>query len=287
MNQPEIYQYQDYRVFLKDLIQHLSIEDSSFSLEKLAEKSGVASGLFDKFFNESVGLTSTTLGKILPYLGLSGDQRSYLKLLRSLSESETSEERNTALEKLKQFLQNQTLEQADNKTPSLDDHQYMSQWYYVAIREMTSLDGFKLDARWIQEPLHFKVSLEEVEKAIDYLKNRNLIQVKPDGKVIAIDTHLQCSGGMYRLSLAQFHAQMLSLAQESIYKTARQDRKILSHTVAIPQNRVFEAKLILEEAWKKVAELSGTYKNADSVYHVELALFPLTTPEKRRNRYDR
>ncbi len=282
MDRPQIIHYQDYRAFLKDWMQFLGFQDSTLTLEKLAEKSGVALGCFQKFFEKSVGLTSTTLGKIIPYLALTQYEKNYLKLLRTIAESEDSAERVQALEKLKT-----THASKPEGDFNFDDYQYMSHWYYVAIREMASLPDFQMSAEWIQSKLHFEVSIEDLSEALVYLKQKGLIEIDVEGKARATEKHLDCTGGLYRLSLAQFHEQMLALAQESITKTARQDRKMLSHTVAIPQNRVAEAKAILEDAWQRVAELSSTFQRADSVYHLELALFPLTTPEKKRMRYER
>jgi uncharacterized protein (TIGR02147 family) len=95
------------------------------------------------------------------------------------------------------------------------------------------------------------------------------------------DRSLDCKEGVYKISLGQFHRQMLELAATSIENTPRAERYILGHTAAISCDDLDQVKEILDEALKKIEALGAKSKSGrHEVYHIELAAFPLTRTEK-------
>ena len=106
--------------------------------------------------------------------------------------------------------------------------------------------------------------------------------IKTDGKggVLPPDAKaLECTSDVYRVALAQFHREVFELAAKAVQDVPRDKRNIQGHTFALNGENYGKAQAILEEAIEKVRRLGEDEKNGDAVYHMEIALFPMTESE--------
>jgi uncharacterized protein (TIGR02147 family) len=271
---PNIMEFHDYREFIQEWIKHLLATDKSFTLESLSKRADLSQDYLQLFLENKASLTVQALGRMLPFLALNVFEKNYLKLLRKLSETESHKERIETLDRIRET----QLEKVSHQGSLFEEHRYLSKWYYVAIREMSHLPGFKAEAQWVQDHLRLKVSLNEIQQAIDYLKKNELL---------GSEKELNANGGAYRLAMGQFHHEMLALAQDAILTVPRRERGILAQTVAIDQDTVDEARQIFGEAMSKISALGTRKSKKQAVYHFEVALFPLTQTQPRRMRYVR
>jgi uncharacterized protein (TIGR02147 family) len=258
---PQVAAYHDYRIFLKDLLGYLG--ENGTSLRTLARNSKIGASSISMVIAGHRSLTAATLEQLLPHLGLAESEGKYLELLRALSEEPTPEKRSAALGKLQKLKAYRELHPQEFKT-----FHFLSSWYAVAIREMSLNADFKADAKWIQSRLREMVPLEDIEKALAFLRDNGFLQKQP--------VNLECMGGVFKLALRGFHREMLTQAADAIEKVESDDRHILGHTLAIAEAQLPELKKILDEALGKIEQLSLEVKASDSVYHVSLAAVPLT-----------
>jgi uncharacterized protein (TIGR02147 family) len=270
VKRPEIFQYHDYRIFLRDWLAFKKAGQSRLSLRTLAKQAGLASGYLPMVLSGKRPLSGAALAKLQPFLGLTASERSFFDNLLVLGTSDSHEARVDALDRMKQFGQFQKLNRQDT-----DVYEYLTHWYYVAIREMATMPGFKADPEWIQQQLKFSVPLAEVKAALAFLFERGYIEKLADGSIRPPEKALDCSGGVYRVALAKFHREALALAATSIEKTPSAERNIQGYTLALDAKGFEKANEIVEEALKKIRALA-LEKNGDSVYHMEVALFPMS-----------
>jgi uncharacterized protein (TIGR02147 family) len=156
----------------------------------------------------------------------------------------------------------------------------MSHWYYIAIREMAALPGFKLDAEWIQGRLKGKVSVGEVKTALEFLMSHGYLTVGKDGSSSTPKSTLECEGSVYWPALVEYHKQMFALATGSIHATDAKERNLDGCTLALDQARYDKAVAIMNEAMEKVLALETKEGPAgERIYHFEVGLFPLTKKE--------
>ena len=153
---------------------------------------------------------------------------------------------------------------------------YLTHWFYLVIRELSTLRGFKYDATWIQERLRPKVLKSEIRKAIRFLSESKFFRVREDGSVETLIREVECTGGVYRVALGQFHQEMLSEISDSISSVPSEERLILGRTIALSQDNFSTAKEILSDAMEKIADLPAADDLSAEVYQIELAISPLT-----------
>lgn len=269
---PNIFQFHDYRMFLKEWFAYRKGKEKGFSLRSLAGQAGVATGYLPMVLNGKRALSDSALKSLLPYLGLSPNETSFFENMVVLGTSDSNVERVSALDRMKRF--GEFKRQNPNETEA---YEYLTHWYFVAIREMATLKDFKLDPQWIQENLTFPLTLTEIKAALNFLIKNSYIVVNPDGTVQPPTKYLDCSGGIYRVALADFHREIYSLAVRSIESTPSEEREIQGQTFAISSGDVDKAKEILREALEKIRSLGQKQAQAELVYHFEMALFPMTS----------
>lgn len=278
---PEVFGYHDYRAFLRDWLDFLKNTRDGFSIRSLSRQAGVANGYLPMVLNGSRNLSSRAWIKLLPHLGLSSTEKSYLQTLHQMAEADSTAIRIEAFDKIQRFRAYRTKNPKETET-----YRYLNRWFYVAVRELAALPGFSADPAWIQQRLKTHVPLNEIKSALDFLFANGYIERTDNGRIKLASKQIDCVGGVFKIALGKFHREMLELASLSLENTKSQERSVVGHTLAIPAAQYGEVKAILDEALKKIEELSFPQSELDSVYHMMLVAFPLTQPEERRKRED-
>lgn len=264
--EPSPYGHHDYREFLSAWLAARSI-----SLRSLARKAGLATGYLPMVLSGKRPLTRQALAKILPWLELGKDEAAFLEALLTLGESDSHEERAEALRRMRRHP-----EYARRNPRDSDAYEYLRQWTTVAIRELAGAPGFRADARWIRRRLRFKAPLAEIQASLDFLFRAGFLRRLEDGSVARPEGRLECSGGIYRIALGEFHRQTLDLAARSIDDVPRAERQLIGHTFRLDENGYRKAVDVLQRALDEIRSLAPQSGDESEVHHLELALFPLT-----------
>ncbi|MCB0355747.1 MAG: TIGR02147 family protein [Bdellovibrionales bacterium] len=275
---PDIFKFHDIRDYLNQWVSVMKNNDKKFSLRKWAEKAEVSPAYLPLVLSGKRTLTEQALIKFIPHMSLSKEQITYLKQLRILSEAKSLAERRQALNRLQKIKKYKQLNPQD-----LEAYKYLNNWTHVAIRELTSVEGFKLDERWIQKKLKTKVALSKIIKAIKFLLENKFIKKNKKGQVEKPKHKIVCSGGVYKLSMSQFHTQMLSLAAKSIFETVPERRNLIGQTIAINPTDFDKIKDIMSSAQDKIQEIVKESKNPSVVYYITHLAFPLTKESDESN----
>jgi uncharacterized protein (TIGR02147 family) len=268
--QPNVFEYEDVGLFLNDWLEYLKA-NKKISLRQLTKASEISVGSLSMILNGKRRFTEKALQKILIHLKLNPQERRFLELLHAVGESESAEVRVEALSEMSRLSAYRKANQKEH-----DIYKYLTKWFYVAIREMILLPDFKEDPAWIQKRLRGRIGLQEVAEAIAFLEDRRLVIRDVNGRLSLPEFDLQCKEGVHKISLGEFHRQVLELAHKSIHEVARDQRYILGRTVAISTSEFHQAKEIFDEALRKIESLGRGGEASKEVYHFELAAFPMT-----------
>ncbi|MGZ3690116.1 MAG: DUF4423 domain-containing protein [Pseudobdellovibrio sp.] len=240
-------------------------------ITELTKAMGVTRDAFGKILRRERKVDTKEHHKILKYMNLPALESEFIDVLFLLSTSDSGLERTKAMEKLSQFAQ------FKKKNPEgYEVWRYLTHWYYPAIREMATLPGFKPDPFWIQNRLVKFVTAIEIRKCLNFLTVTGFITIEGNGKVVSRHKHINCTGGLYRLALRNFHKEMLEIASSSITSLSSDKRMLLAHTVAVPESKKEQLFQILAETIEKVQALGAGEHSEDDIFHVELAAVPLT-----------
>lgn len=271
-SKPDIYAYHDYRLFLRDLFAFFKEIDSHFSIRSLAKKVDVSPSYFTMVLNKKASISDEVLYSLEEHLGLKKEEHAYLLHMIHLSDAESLDKQKEAYKKLARS----NLFKSQN-TADLMAHKYLSNWYYIAIREMAASPHFRADPKWIQGKVKKKLSLSQIREALEFLHQAGLIVTDSNGITTASGKSIKCDGPVYKLALTEFYKQIYELAIDSIYQTERSQRYLTSHTMSVSADKYEEIKKVIDEAREKIRHLVlESTDEAQKVYHVSFLLYPFT-----------
>ena len=174
--------------------------------------------------------------------------------------------------KAKSFLKKE-LEKTQSKYFPFDKmkaHQFspISEWYYMAILELTEVPDFKAEPSWIAHRLN--ISQHQAVDALEKLTAARLIFFE-DRRWKRNHNSLHDTPSK---DIAKFHRQHLANAAEAIEKQTAQQRHVSGVTLAMDASRLPEAVELIREFRSRLCHLmeSGEKKN---VYHLAVQLFQL------------
>jgi uncharacterized protein (TIGR02147 family) len=268
---PDIFAYHDYRAFLKDWLELNRKGAGRVSLRALAARAGLSVAYLSMVISGARNLSEEAARLLMPALGLEERETTVFSLLKTIGDSESQEERKQALEGLQKFKGYRQRNPRETEA-----YRYLAHWYFVAIREMGALPGFRADPKWIQPRLRYPVPLTEIADALAFLREAGLLEILPGGSARLPDRQVECTGGVYKIALTQFHKEMYGLAAQSIDRTPRALRNLTFQTMALSAGKFEEARKILDRALAELIALGQGETDPELVYYFSLSAFPLT-----------
>lgn len=275
---PSLFEYSDYRVFLKDQCTWLKENHRSFSFRNFSRLAGFkAPNFLQLIIKGERNISAESIEKIAKVFQLTKEETSFFRNLVSLNQAKTTDEKSHCAEQM-------VRSRLYRKFSPLKKEQfeYYAQWYFVAIREMMALPHFKEDPEWIAKNLKPSITTSEATKAIELLLKLGLVKRNKIGKLIPQDTTLSTGDEVSSTSIAQFHKNMMQKGMESIDQVAREKRDISSITIPVSHSNVQKIKQLIRNFRKQLLVLSTDEKTPDEVYQANFQFFPLTQIKKER-----
>ncbi len=148
----------------------------------------------------------------------------------------------------------------------------ISHWYHFAILELTKLESFRPESRWIARVLD--ITVDEVNMAVTRLLHLGLLQMV-DQRMWQ-DTSQNACAQLDHLSAGI--GRELVIRINRLVKTSRVNEHILSvSTVAVDRKRLPIVASYLAKVRRELAEmLRGDDASCDDVFQLDILLYPLT-----------
>jgi uncharacterized protein (TIGR02147 family) len=273
-----IYDYTDYRQFLRDYYAEQKAKNPAFSYRYFAKRAGFnSSGLYKDIVD---GRTGITRGLILRFAGAMKFQRrqeEYFETLVYFNEAKTVDEKNLYFERL--------MKHRDSKAFRVDaaHYEYYSKWYYIAVRELLAVGNFRDDYSRIARSLNPGIRLDEARKAIAVLLKLGLIAPDEDGYYRATKRILTTGTDVTSLVIANFQKAMMELARQAIDRHPVEHRNITTVTFSVSQETCDDIKAELDACRKRILGMIERSENETMVCQLNFQLFPLTRLKETNN----
>ena len=215
-------------------------------------------------------LSADHLSRIISELDLNLSESNILVVLRELAESKTPDDRIQCYNRMMRFSEYKHKAKADIRV-----YKYISAWYHIVIREMAKIKGFKLDSKWIQKYLVPKLSIKEIKKALEFLKESQFVEEK-NGNLELLDPTIRCEKEVMGLALSQAHEQTLDIAAKSIDAVPSEERQLLTYTQAVSTKDIPKIHQIMEAAMNEIRSVvDETSDDEDAVYQFSFLSVPM------------
>ncbi len=270
---PHVYDYMDYRAYLKEYYTRAKHHTRHMSFRYLSRRAGFRSPNYIKLVMDGDrNLSADGSVKIADALDLNREDRAFFLNLVAFNQSDDHDERNALFAKLsshKQFRKARRIDQAM--------FEYLSHWYYPAIREMIARHDFVDDPAWIARQLHPNITTQQAARALDLLLDLGLIsREESTGRYARQEPHLTTGHEVTSLAVGNYHRQMTSLAMEAMQSVRAVERYMSAMTMCVDEQHFDALRQKILEFREEMLAVCEQSDEPDRVYQFNLQFFPLT-----------
>ena len=268
-----VFDYSDYRAFLKDFYEDRKKISRSFSYRWYARQAGFASPVFIKLVMDGKSKLSEKSALALGTgLGLSEQENIYFCTLVRFTQSSSDDERQEHLATLR------SLGQKYGRTVLDAQHyDYYSQWSNAALREILPAVDPDTPPEVLGSLLLPTQGSREVKRAIALLESLDLITKDPDGRYVQKGRIVSTGSEVESLAIRSYHGTMAELARDAIENVPRTDRDISGLTLGVSAATSDLIRARLRDLRDDIVALvSQDSAPVERVYRLNLQYFPLS-----------
>lgn len=272
MKCPDIYNYLDFRAYLKDLFNYNKKNKKNFSYRYFAMKAGFTStGFLKLVIDGKRNLTNESIAKIAKGFSIKKREREFFENLVFMNLAKSHEERNHYYQKMISMKGNTKINRIEKAR-----YEYFSKWYYPVIREIVSFGDRRHTPAQIARILNPEITPKQAKIALKLLTELELIKKDESDCWEKCNKAISTGPEVKSLVVTNFHKEMIKLADESFERHPARERDISALTLSVKKDSMEEIKERVIAFRKELLEYSCTHKNLDEVIQINIQIFPLT-----------
>ena len=264
--------YTDYRVYLNDWYEERKLNNEPASNRWIAKRMQINSASwFTNIRTGKSGLSKSTANKLSGILKHSDIESRYFEIMVSFNQAKTFEERNRYFNEL---IILRTVN--SSRIVKADEYEYFSNWYHPVIRAIVEQIRFKDDYTKLASLLRPSITSTQAKKSIELMERIGLIKKDSEGYYFVTNATITTGEHEKALAIINYQQETMRLAQEALDRFKKSERDISTLTIGIAHEDMEKIKVILAEARRKIIQLAVADKKSDSVYQINMQLFPLS-----------
>jgi uncharacterized protein (TIGR02147 family) len=271
-----LFEYTDYRKFLRDYYDLKKGEKKGFSLKVLADRAGFkARDYVLRVMNGSRNLSQSGAFMLSSALRLSEKEMDYFTNLVSFNQANMPRENDFFLRKMAEVGKY-------NRPQKLRQEQvsYLSEWYYIALRSLLPVIDFKDDYAEIAKFLDPPLTPAQARKAVELLIQLGLLTREKTGRYSVPVSQLTVGDEVMSVALARFHKQSLDLAKRAIDFYPSQGREISGVTMSLSSAGFDKIKSEIQAFRRKVMTVAEQDTKEEGAFQLNFQFFPLSKRRK-------
>lgn len=267
----DIFQYDDYRKFLRGWYLAQKRSRRSFSFRAFSERAGFHSTNFFKLVMDGDrNLTEESLAKFVIGLDLNKQEQDFFRNLVFFNQAKTHEEKDLYYHRLIQSHKFGQLKPIEKR-----QYDYYSNWYHSVVRELVASREFDGTPEWIAQRVFPPIAPAQVQKTIELLDQLGFIE-KVGDRWRQADTILTTGPEVKSHVIMNYHRNILELSREILDKVPQEERDISTMTLGVSKDRISELKKRVREFRKEILKLVSEEVSPEEVVQLNIQLFPLT-----------
>ena len=271
ITEPDVLQYTNYRVYLRDYYEFKKKTVPAFSLRFFAEKAGLSSHAHLKLaIDGKRNITKNTVTKLIHGLGLENQRAAYFESLVFFNQATTDEDKKIYYAQLVKASPRSKLHKMDKAQLRI-----FKEWHHSVILEMVALKDFRPIPEQISKRIRGLITPAQAMESLNLLLELGLLVKTANGyrqsnPLITTDDEVQDT------VVAMYHSQMLTLSQRMLNDLPGSERDVSALTFGIKRSDFVNLKKHLQLMRKELLDFSAKAGEAEEVVQINLQLFPLT-----------
>jgi len=275
-NVVNIFEYTNYRTYLRDLFSEKKRLNSAFSHRMLSQRLGLSTSNYVLLIMQGKrNLNAELRLKMSCVFKHSEKEAQYFEYLVNFNHAKTDSEKNYHYRCM-------LLIRKEMKLQVIDDSQYeyLSNWYNPVIRELATDERWDGDFETLGKAVRPPVSAAQAKRSFELLLKTGLISEVGGRYVQSSPVITTVDSAVSPVAVNLFHQEMCKRALEALESPDRENRSIAGSTLHISERTFSLIREELKKCRSKILEMAQADDAADRVYHVNLQMFPVASPEK-------
>ncbi|SHL08986.1 TIGR02147 family protein [Fibrobacter sp. UWEL] len=271
LTEPDVLQYTNYRVYLRDYYEYKKSTTAAFSLRFFAEKAGLSSHAHLKLtIDGKRNITKNTVTKLIHGLGLENQRAAYFESLVFFNQATTDEDKKVYYAQLVKASPRSKLHKMDKAQLRI-----FKEWHHSAILEMVGLKDFRPIPDQISKRLRGLITPAQATESLNLLLELGLL-VKTANGYRQSDPLITTDDEVQDIMVKMYHNQMLALSARMLNDLPGPERDVSALTFGIKRSDFANLKKHLQLMRKELLDFSAKAGEAEDVVQINLQLFPLT-----------
>lgn len=268
-----IFEYQNFRTYLKDYYAEQKAKKKNFSYRYFSEKAGVNSPSFLYYVIENKrNLTESSVLKISQAIGLSREEAEYFSSLVFFNQAKTINEKTHYYSKLLEIRR-----PLDVQTIEGDRYEYYAKWYHSVIREVATFLDFRGDFAKLGAFLVPSISGHDAKESIRLLERLGFLECDEQGLYHQTSNLvIGRPSPLHVFQIERFQREMLQMAIKAYDSMSIDQRMSTSTTLSVSAKTVTLFKLRLREFQHDIMEIARMDECQEQSIQITMNLFPVS-----------
>lgn len=270
----DVLNYKNYRQFLLDFLAEKKSNNSNYSIRYFAKKADIDHSNLIRVLQGKRELSINSIPRCLEVMKLKGRKAEYFRLLVMYQRAKDQDKAEKYLERLLTVVGNGKMELEINQ------YEFYRTWYHNAIYHLIGVDGFDNDYKALAKKLTPKILEDQARKSVNLLEKIGVLERNTENKLIQ-SCHAITTGDEWKSTIIHsFQKSTLEMAINSLVQHPRFLRDFSTMTMGIAEKDMIKVKKILKEARSAIIDVVKESEPVDSVYHLNIQLFPMAFSKK-------
>jgi len=265
-----IFDYFDYREFLRD---HYNFNKNShhfFSFRYISGKTGLDASFYVKVLNKQKHIADKAIPTLIKFLQLNKIEGEYFTFLVKFNKAKQHEQEMYYFEKLI------ALRKPSAMKLDKEMFEYFSSWWNIALRELINIEPTVTDAKELASRLLPEITPVQARRSIALLEKLGIVTQGENGTLRLANDFVTTDGTVQSMAVRAFQKEMIRLAGEAIDRVPKKDRDISSLTISTSRECLELIREKLAEIRREIMELVRREEKTEEVYQLNFQIFPLT-----------
>jgi uncharacterized protein (TIGR02147 family) len=271
----EIFEYTDYRLYLRDFYEYSKERKPYFSFRFMASRLGINPGFIFRLMSGKTHIGPQKIETIADMLDLQGKQREYFVELVRLAKAKRDDDIQDSFKKLK------TIRGVYFKTIVDDQMEFFSKWHHMSMRSLLSIYPFDgKNFRRLGAMMVPPISADDARESVNLLCKLGLISIVEDGTYKVNDTFVSTKEKWSSAIIHQYQKTSIDLSIKALDDLPKNMRDISTVTFTCSTSLLESLRERLQEIRQEFLTLSQDCNKEDCVMQLNLQLFPAAIVKK-------
>ena len=259
----------DYRDLLKNYFAERKLEFSLYSYKMMGQKLGLETSQMYRVLNKELHLPNRSIPLAKDLLGLKGRSGELFEILVAASKTKSPAKKDKLYEMAL------ALKDVKMRSVNTTELQFFSKWWIPVVRTLIEMNGGVAVVSQMVKQIRPAVSREQVEFAIDVLKELKLITPLASERYAVSRANFTSSGTAKVTAIRSYQNQLLALAQNALATIEPAERNISSLLVGVDEDCLSDLKEMTLEFRRQVQKRVEEVQKPSRIMQFVFALYPV------------